>query len=129
MKAIVKKKAEQGLWIDEVPIPPVGINDVLIKIKKTAICGTDVHIYNWDAWAQKTITVPMHVGHEFVGIVAEVGENVHDFRQGFLGDANPLRDRSRSLLHSPHAIKNGSGHLHAGDFVVQELGILKGGQR
>jgi threonine 3-dehydrogenase len=82
MKALVKAKNEPGLWLQDIPIPEIGKNEVLIKILRTAICGTDVHIYNWDAWAQKTIPVPMPVGHEFVGIVAEVGENVHDFKQG-----------------------------------------------
>lgn len=100
MKAIVKKKAEQGLWIDEVPIPPVGINDVLIKIKKTAICGTDVHIYNWDAWAQKTIPVPMVIGHEFVGTVDKVGNNVTDFAPGDIvsGEGHIVCGRCRNCL-------------------------------
>lgn len=82
MKAIVKKYPKEGIWMDEVPIPEVGINDVLIKIHKTSICGTDVHIWNWDAWAQKTIPVPMTIGHEFVGIVAAMGSNVHDLNIG-----------------------------------------------
>ncbi|MFH0921359.1 MAG: L-threonine 3-dehydrogenase [Fibrobacterota bacterium] len=82
MKALVKKKAAPGLWLEEVPVPDVGINDVLIKIHKTAICGTDVHIYNWDAWSQKTIPVPMVIGHEFVGVVEETGSNVYDFKKG-----------------------------------------------
>ena len=82
MKALVKKNREQGLWLEEVPVPQMGINDVLIKIHKTSICGTDVHIYNWDAWAQKTIPVPMVVGHEFVGTVAEVGSIVKGFKPG-----------------------------------------------
>jgi threonine 3-dehydrogenase len=82
MKALVKAKKEPGLWLQDLPIPDIRKNEVLIKILRTAICGTDIHIYNWDAWAQKTIPVPMPVGHEFVGIVAEVGENVHDFKQG-----------------------------------------------
>ena len=69
MKALVKKSAEPGLWLDEVDVPEPGINDVLIKINKTAICGTDLHIYNWDAWSQKTIKTPMTIGHEFVGTV------------------------------------------------------------
>jgi threonine 3-dehydrogenase len=76
MKALVKSKAETGIWLEEVPIPEVGQQDVLIKIKKTAICGTDIHIYNWDDWAQKNIKVPLVVGHEFVGTVAEVGAAV-----------------------------------------------------
>ncbi|MFH1969896.1 MAG: L-threonine 3-dehydrogenase [Verrucomicrobiota bacterium] len=100
MKAIVKKKAEQGLWIDEVPIPSVGINDVLIKIKKTAICGTDVHIYNWDAWSQKTIPVPMVIGHEFVGTVEKVGNNVTDFAPGDIvsGEGHIVCGRCRNCL-------------------------------
>lgn len=84
MKALVKKYAEPGLWLDDVPIPEVGVNDVLIKIQKTSICGTDVHIYNWDAWAQKTIHPPMVIGHEYVGTVAAMGSNVHDLTVGML---------------------------------------------
>ncbi len=84
MKALVKKKAEPGLWLDDVPVPSVGINDVLIQVHKSSICGTDVHIYNWDAWAQKTIPVPMVIGHEYVGRVAEVGSNVTGFNPGDL---------------------------------------------
>ena len=82
MKALVKAKAEPGLWLEDVPEPEVGINDVLIKVHKTGICGTDLHIYNWDSWAQKTIPVPMVVGHEFVGEVVAVGSNVVDFHEG-----------------------------------------------
>lgn len=76
MKALVKAKPEKGLWLQDVPEPEVGDNEVLIKIKKTAICGTDIHIYEWNEWAQKTIPVPMHVGHEFVGEVARLGKTV-----------------------------------------------------
>jgi threonine 3-dehydrogenase len=82
MKALVKSKPAPGIWLEDVPIPEISINDVLIKIYKSAICGTDVHIYNWDDWAQKTIQVPMHVGHEFVGVVEKIGANVHDFKPG-----------------------------------------------
>ena len=82
MKALVKQKAEEGLWLEDVPVPECGINDVLIRIDRTGICGTDLHIYNWDAWAQKTIPVPMVVGHEFVGEIVEVGSNVSDFHPG-----------------------------------------------
>ena len=82
MKALVKAKPEIGLWMEDVPKPDFGPTDVLIKIKKTAICGTDVHIYNWDAWSQKTIPVPMTVGHEFVGVVEAVGHEVEDFKPG-----------------------------------------------
>ncbi|MBF0313755.1 MAG: L-threonine 3-dehydrogenase [Oligoflexia bacterium] len=73
MKALVKKSRERGLWLEEVPVPTISDTEVLIKIKKTAICGTDIHIYEWDEWAQKTIPVPMHVGHEFVGEICEIG--------------------------------------------------------
>lgn len=82
MKAIVKSKAEEGLWLEDVPEPKIGINDVLIKVLKTGICGTDVHIYNWDAWAQSTIKVPTVLGHEIVGEIVEVGSNVNDFYVG-----------------------------------------------
>jgi threonine 3-dehydrogenase len=84
MHALVKKYAEPGLWLDEVPKPEPGLNDVLIKIRKTAICGTDVHIYNWDAWAQKTIHPPMVIGHEYVGTVEAFGDNVHHLEIGDL---------------------------------------------
>lgn len=82
MKAIVKSKAEPGLWIEEVPEPQMGINDVLIRVKKGGICGTDLHIYNWDAWAQSTIKIPTIIGHEFVGEIVDVGSNVVDFKPG-----------------------------------------------
>ena len=82
MKALVKAKPEPGLWLQDVPCPEMGIDDVMVKIHKTSICGTDVHIYNWDKWAQKTIPVPMHVGHEFVGVISEVGANVKGFKVG-----------------------------------------------
>ncbi|MGI9402741.1 MAG: L-threonine 3-dehydrogenase [Rhizobiaceae bacterium] len=82
MKALVKAKAEPGIWMEQVPVPEPGPNDVLIKIRKTAICGTDVHIYNWDEWAQKTIPVPMVVGHEFVGTVAENGATANRYKVG-----------------------------------------------
>lgn len=76
MKSLVKAKREPGIWMQDVPMPEYGVNDVLIKIKKTAICGTDIHIYNWDAWAQATIPVPMTVGHEFYGEIVEIGSEV-----------------------------------------------------
>ena len=82
MKALVKKERKPGLWLAEVPEPQVGINDVLIRVERTGICGTDVHIYKWDDWAQRTIPVPMVVGHEFVGEVVRVGANVKDFFPG-----------------------------------------------
>jgi len=82
MKAIVKSKAEPGLWIEDVPEPEMSINDVMIRVKKGGICGTDLHIYNWDAWAQSTIKIPTTIGHEFVGEIVEVGSNVNDFKVG-----------------------------------------------
>jgi threonine 3-dehydrogenase len=82
MKALVKSKATTGIWMEEVPIPECGPNDLLIKIRKTAICGTDIHIYKWDDWAKKTIPVPMVVGHEFSGVVAKVGSHVQGFEIG-----------------------------------------------
>jgi threonine 3-dehydrogenase len=87
MKALVKARAERGLWLQDVSEPEVGLNDVLIKVRKTGICGTDLHIYQWDAWAQKTIPVPMTVGHEFVGEVVATGDNVTDFHPGELVSA------------------------------------------
>jgi len=84
MPAVVKTRSAPGLELQEVPVPEVGPNDVLIRVQKASICGTDVHIYNWDAWAQKTIPVPLVIGHEFVGIVADVGSAVTDFKQGEL---------------------------------------------
>ncbi len=82
MKALVKLKPEPGIWMDDVAEPSVGHNDVLIRIRKTAICGTDVHIYNWDDWSRKTIPVPMTIGHEFAGEVVEVGGEVAGFKPG-----------------------------------------------
>ncbi|NOZ20728.1 MAG: L-threonine 3-dehydrogenase [Planctomycetes bacterium] len=100
MKALVKAKAEEGLWMEDVPLPEVGKNDVLIRIKKTSICGTDVHIWNWDEWAQKTIPVPMTIGHEFVGVVEDFGENVHDYSCGDLvsGEGHLICGRCRNCL-------------------------------
>ena len=100
MKALVKSKSEPGLWLADVPVPQIGINDVLIKIRKTSICGTDVHIYNWDQWAQKTIPVPMTIGHEFVGKIEKFGSNVHDFALGDLvsGEGHLVCGRCRNCL-------------------------------
>ena len=82
MKALVKQEAKPGIWLEEIPEPKVGPNDVLIEIAKTAICGTDMHIYNWDAWAQKTIPVPMAVGHEYCGRIVEMGSEVKGLKKG-----------------------------------------------
>ncbi|HET8547301.1 MAG TPA: L-threonine 3-dehydrogenase [Bryobacteraceae bacterium] len=100
MKALTKKHAEPGLWLDDVPEPKIGINDVLIRVKQASICGTDVHIYNWDEWAKKTIPVPMVIGHEFVGEIVEVGSNVMDFHPGQIvsGEGHVVCGRCRNCL-------------------------------
>lgn len=100
MKALVKKFPRTGLWLEEVTTPEIGINDVLIKIHKTSICGTDVHIWNWDAWAQKTIPIPMTIGHEFVGTVSAVGENVSSIEIGALvsGEGHIVCGKCRNCL-------------------------------
>ena len=100
VKALVKRHAQKGLWLEDVPEPKVGVNDVLIKVDRTGICGTDVHIYEWDAWAQKTIPVPMVVGHEFVGEVVSVGSNVVDFHPGEVvsGEGHVVCGRCRNCL-------------------------------
>jgi threonine 3-dehydrogenase len=100
MKALVKRESTPGLWLEDVPIPEFGINDVLIKINRTGICGTDLHIYNWDEWAQKTIPVPMVVGHEFVGEIVETGSNVADFKAGDIvsGEGHVVCGRCRNCF-------------------------------
>jgi threonine 3-dehydrogenase len=100
MQALVKKYPKPGLWLDEVPVPEVGINDVLIKVHKTAICGTDLHIWDWNDWARKTIPVPMVVGHEFVGRVAAMGSNVFDLNIGDVvsGEGHIVCGRCRNCL-------------------------------
>ncbi|SPE57206.1 threonine 3-dehydrogenase, NAD(P)-binding [Verrucomicrobia bacterium] len=100
MKALAKSKAEPGLWLVDVPEPKIGLNDVLIRVDRTGICGTDLHIYKWDEWARKTIPVPMVVGHEFVGEIVEVGSNVKDFFSGQLvsGEGHVVCGRCRNCL-------------------------------
>jgi threonine 3-dehydrogenase len=100
MKALVKSRSEKGLWLEEIPEPKVGINDVLIRVRYTGICGTDVHIYNWDEWAQRTIPVPMAIGHEFVGQIVQVGSNVSDFKAGDIvsGEGHVVCGRCRNCL-------------------------------
>ena len=100
MKALVKSKNEPGLWLEDVEKPKIGINDVLIRVLRTGICGTDLHIYQWDDWAQKTINVPMVIGHEFVGEIAEVGSNVADFYPGDIvsGEGHVTCGRCRNCL-------------------------------
>jgi threonine 3-dehydrogenase len=100
MYGLVKARAEPGLWLEEVPVPEVGINDVLIRVHKTGICGTDLHIERWDEWARATIPVPMVVGHEFVGEVVEFGSNVSDFERGDLvsGEGHVVCGRCRNCM-------------------------------
>lgn len=112
MKALVKRNAEPGLWLEVVPEPQYGINDVLIRVDRTGICGTDVHIYKWDVWAQKTIPVPMVVGHEFVGEIVAVGSNVTDFHVGEVvsGEGHVVCGRCRNCLAGRrHLCKDTSG--------------------
>ena len=105
MKALVKEKADVGLWLKDVPEPELGSSDVLINVKRAAICGTDLHIYNWDDWAQKTIPIPMVVGHEFVGEIVEVGSNVIDFHPSQIvsGEGHVVCSRCRNCM---------AGHRH-----------------
>lgn len=100
MKALVKAKSEPGLWLQDVPEPEIGINDVLIKVLRTGICGTDLHIYNWDTWAQKAIPVPLTIGHEFVGEIVDIGSNVADFRTGEIvsGEGHVVCGRCRNCM-------------------------------
>jgi threonine 3-dehydrogenase len=100
MKSLVKSRAERGLWIEDVPKPTIGINDVLIRVQLTGICGTDLHIYEWDDWAKKTIPVPLVIGHEFVGQIEKVGSNVTDFEPGMIvsGEGHVVCGRCRNCL-------------------------------
>lgn len=100
MKALVKSRSEPGLWLEDVPPPDVGLNDVLIRVLRTGICGTDLHIYEWNDWARRTIPVPMVVGHEFVGEVVEAGSNVTDFHPGEIisGEGHVVCGRCRNCL-------------------------------
>jgi threonine 3-dehydrogenase len=100
VKALVKSKSEPGLWLEDVEMPRIGINDVLIRVLRTGICGTDVHIYQWDEWARQTIPVPMAIGHEFVGRIVETGSNVNDFFPGDLvsGEGHVTCGRCRNCL-------------------------------
>ena len=100
MKALVKKFPEKGLWLEDVPEPETGLNEVKIKIHKTSICGTDLHIYNWDEWSQATIPVPMTIGHEFVGHIVEVGDNIKGYKIGDLvsGEGHIVCGHCRNCL-------------------------------
>ncbi len=99
MKALVKAKPEEGLWVDDVSAPQIGPDDVLIKIRKTAICGTDIHIYNWDDWARKTVPIPMVVGHEYAGEIVDIGANVQRVKPGqrVSGEGHVVGDSSRAV--------------------------------
>ena len=101
MKALSKLKAEEGIWMTDVPEPEVGHNDLLIKIRKTAICGTDVHIYNWDEWSQKTIPVPMVVGHEYVGEVVGIGQEVRGFKLATAFPAKVISPAATAVTAAP----------------------------
>jgi threonine 3-dehydrogenase len=82
MKALVKAKREPGIWMQDVPAPEVGPNDVLIRVRRASICGTDIHILNWDEWSQRTVPVPLTIGHEFMGEIAGLGSAVSGFQLG-----------------------------------------------
>jgi threonine 3-dehydrogenase len=122
MKALVKARPEPGLWLEDVPEPVVGINDVLINVQRTGICGTDLHIHAWDAWARQAVPVPLVVGHEFVGEVADVGSNVNDFHVGELvsGEGHLVCGRCRNCMAGRrHLCANtrGVGVNHPGAFA------------
>jgi threonine 3-dehydrogenase len=119
MKALVKSRREPGLWLEDVPEPKTGPNDVLIRVDRTGICGTDLHIFKWDDWAQKTIPVPMVVGHEFVGEIVQTGANVHEFKPGDLvsGEGHITCGRCRHCL-------AGQRHLCS---ATQGLGVNRPG--
>jgi threonine 3-dehydrogenase len=112
VKALVKSRAERGLWVGDVAVPEAGINDVMIKVLKTGICGTDLHIYEWDDWARATIPVPLVIGHEFVGEVVKVGANVNDFQVGEIvsGEGHVTCGRCRNCMAGRrHLCKDTSG--------------------
>jgi len=112
VKALVKARSEPGLWLQDVPEPAIGINDVLVRVLRTGICGTDVHIFDWNDWAKETIPVPMVIGHEFVGEIVEVGSNVNDFHPGELvsGEGHVVCGRCRNCMAGVrHLCANTSG--------------------
>jgi threonine 3-dehydrogenase len=122
MKALVKSRDEPGLWLEDVPEPVVGINDVMIRVLRTGICGTDLHIYDWDAWARRTITTPLVVGHEFVGEIVAVGSNVTDFFAGDVvsGEGHLVCGRCRHCMAGRRhlcAHTRGIGVQHPGAFA------------
>ena len=112
MKALIKKESKPGLWLEDVAEPRIGINDVLIRVDRTGICGTDLHVYDWNAWARQTIPIPLVVGHEFVGEVIEVGSNVADFNPGNIvsAEGHVVCGRCRNCLAGRrHLCKNTQG--------------------
>ncbi len=122
MKALVKARAEAGLWIEDVAVPAVGRDDVLIRVLRTGVCGTDVHIYEWDGWAQQNVTVPLVVGHEFVGEIVELGSEVHDLAVGDLvsGEGHLVCGRCRNCMAGRRvqcARTKGVGVNHPGAFA------------
>ena len=112
MKALVKSRAEPGLWLEDVPMPRIQLNDVLIRVDRTGVSGTDLHIHQWDAWAQKTIPIPLVIGHEFVGEIAEVGSNVADFFPGDIvsGEGHVVCGRCRNCLAGRRHLREHQGH-------------------
>jgi len=122
MRALVKARPEPGLWLEEVPVPEIGINDVLIRVLRTGVCGTDLHIFDWDAWAQGAVPIGLVVGHEFVGEIVEVGANVNDFQTGDLvsGEGHLVCGRCRNCMAGRRhlcAHTHGVGVDHPGAFA------------
>lgn len=119
MKALVKAEAREGLWMQDVPVPEIGPDDVLIKINKTGICGTDVHIWNWDDWAQKTVPVPLVTGHEFAGEIVEIGRRVEDLQVG-------QRCSGEGHLIGKHSRQSRAGKFHL-DPETRGIGVNEQG--
>ena len=127
MRALVKAEAAEGLRLEDVPEPEVGINDVLIRVHKTGICGTDLHIYEWDDWAAKTIPVPMVIGHEFVGEIVECGSNVSDFQLGDLvsGEGHVVCGRCRNCMAVAVVRHAGARHVVVTDLNPYRLDLAR----
>ncbi len=119
MKAIIKKQPGRGLWMEEVPVPVPGVNEVLLRIKKSAICGTDLHIYKWDDWAQKTIKTPLIIGHEYVGEIVELGSEVNQYK---IGD----RVTAEGHIACGHCRNCRRGRMHICDHTVG-IGVQRDG--
>ncbi len=119
MKALVKARPEEGLWMQHVPVPEIGPDDVLIRINATGICGTDIHIWNWDDWAQKTVPVPLVTGHEFAGEIVEIGRNVDDLQIG-------QRCSGEGHLIGKHSRQSRAGKFHL-DPQTRGIGVNEQG--